>query len=290
LTHHVATAKRLPSAKHSLHSTDARTSTVFSDGHMLVSTDSCGISKTPRSNNPSLDVSFWGWCWLRSNRKPKAASGFPPRRTRCSYPKWVGVGFHLFRGAASSGRETIHSPPSVKGVVERDHQSIAQDHLFFLLPWGRLVNKVTPMGTKNGRVPHWHWAEDDPKSKGSPCWRRSTARDAFVLLRERGKGQPIFLIIRKGWDRRKLACFQVGPAVRNQEIFAGDDLDLGWRKRCPKVTSSPGRILAIGDRLAVSVATAKRLPSAKDSLLSTDAWTSKAFSDGHISQYWFVWN
>ena len=118
MTHHVATAKRLPSAKHSLHSTDARTSTVFSDGHMLVSTDSCGISKTPRSNNPSLDVSFWGWCWLRSNRKPKAASGFPPRRTRCSYPKWVGVGFHLFRGAASSGRETIHSPPSVKGGAE----------------------------------------------------------------------------------------------------------------------------------------------------------------------------
>ena len=35
----------------------------------------------------------------------------------------------------------------------------------------------------------------------------------------------------------------------------------------------------IGDRLAVSLATAKRLPSAKDSFLSLDARTSKAFSD-----------
>jgi len=40
--------------------------------------------------------------------------------------------------------------------------------------------------------------------------------------------------------------------------------------------------LALGDRLAVSLATAKRLPSAKDSLLSLDARTSKAFSDGHM--------
>jgi len=55
----VATAKRLPSAKDSLLSTDARTSKAFSDGHMLLSIDSYGISKNPRSNNPSLDVSFW---------------------------------------------------------------------------------------------------------------------------------------------------------------------------------------------------------------------------------------
>jgi len=48
------------------------------------------------------------------------------------------------------------------------------------------------------------------------------------------------------------------------------------------VTSSRGRSLALGDRLAVSLATAKRLPSAKDSLLTTDARTAKAFSDGHI--------
>jgi len=48
------------------------------------------------------------------------------------------------------------------------------------------------------------------------------------------------------------------------------------------VTSSRGRGLALGDRLAVSLATVKRLPSAKDSLLSTDARTSKAFSVGHI--------
>jgi len=54
----LATAKRLPSAKDSLLSTDARTSNDFSDGHMLLGIDSYGISKTPRLNNPSLDVSF----------------------------------------------------------------------------------------------------------------------------------------------------------------------------------------------------------------------------------------
>jgi len=43
----------------------------------------------------------------------KAASAFPPWQTRRSYPKWVGVAFHLFRGAASFGRKTIHSPPSL---------------------------------------------------------------------------------------------------------------------------------------------------------------------------------
>jgi len=48
------------------------------------------------------------------------------------------------------------------------------------------------------------------------------------------------------------------------------------------VTSSRGPSLALGDRLAVSLATAKRLPGAKDSLLSPDARTSKAFSDGHM--------
>ena len=46
--------------------------------------------------------------------------------------------------------------------------------------------------------------------------------------------------------------------------------------------SSRSRILALGDRLAVSVATAKRLSSVKDSLLITDARTSKALSDGHM--------
>jgi len=56
----LATAKRLPSAKDSLHSSDAGTSKAFSDGHMLLNTDSYGISTTPRSNNPSLDVSFSG--------------------------------------------------------------------------------------------------------------------------------------------------------------------------------------------------------------------------------------
>jgi len=55
----VATLKRLPSAKDSLLSTDAETSKAFSDGHMILSIDSYEISKTPRLNNPSLDVSFW---------------------------------------------------------------------------------------------------------------------------------------------------------------------------------------------------------------------------------------
>ena len=40
--------------------------------------------------------------------------------------------------------------------------------------------------------------------------------------------------------------------------------------------------MALGDRLAVSLATVKRIPSAKDSLLTPDARTSKAFSDGHM--------
>jgi len=56
----VATANRLPSVKDSLLTPDARTSKAFSDGHMLLSIDSYGISKNPRSNNPSFDVSFWG--------------------------------------------------------------------------------------------------------------------------------------------------------------------------------------------------------------------------------------
>ena len=54
----LATAKRLPSAKHSLLSPDARTFKAFSDVHMLLSIDSYGFSTTSRSNNPSLDVSF----------------------------------------------------------------------------------------------------------------------------------------------------------------------------------------------------------------------------------------
>jgi len=55
----VAIAKRLPSAKDSFRTPDARTSKAFSDRHMLLNIDSHGISTTPLSNNPSLDVSFW---------------------------------------------------------------------------------------------------------------------------------------------------------------------------------------------------------------------------------------
>jgi len=50
-------------------------------------------------------------------------------------------------------------------------------------------------------------------------------------------------------------------------------------KRRLEVTSSRGRSLALGDRLAVSLATGKRLPSAKDSFLSSDVRTSNVFSD-----------
>jgi len=57
---------------------------------------------------------------------------------------------------------------------------------FCSAPWGRPVNKVNPMGTKNGRVPPWQWAKDNPKSEGSTYWRRSAVRDAYLLLRERG--------------------------------------------------------------------------------------------------------
>jgi len=53
----------------------------------------------------------------------------------------------------------------------------------------------------------------------------------------------------------------------------------GDGKRRPEVTSSRGRSMALGDRLVVRLAIAKRLPSAKDSFLYPEARTSKAFSD-----------
>jgi len=56
----LATAKSLPSAKDSLLPLDTRTSKAFSDEHMLLSIDLYGFSRTPQSNNPSFDVSFWG--------------------------------------------------------------------------------------------------------------------------------------------------------------------------------------------------------------------------------------
>jgi len=55
----LATAKRLPTAKDLLHTPDARNSKPFSNAPMLLSIDPYGISTTLRSNNPSLDVSFW---------------------------------------------------------------------------------------------------------------------------------------------------------------------------------------------------------------------------------------
>jgi len=37
---------------------------------------------------------------------------------------------------------------------------------------------------------------------------------------------------------RQLACFQTGSAARNQEIFAGADLDLGRRKKADENSST----------------------------------------------------
>ena len=48
------------------------------------------------------------------------------------------------------------------------------------------------------------------------------------------------------------------------------------------MTSSRGRSLALGNEEEVGLATAKRLPSAKDSLLTLDARISMAFSDVHM--------
>ena len=56
----------------------------------------------------------------------------------------------------------------------------------------------------------------------------------------------------------------------------------GDEKRRPEVTSSYGRGLALGDRLAVSLPTAMFLPRAKDSFLTPDARTAKAFSDREL--------
>ena len=57
-----------------------------------------------------------------------------------SYPKLIGVGFHLFRGAASSGRETIHSPPSIKRGAERLIDDIVD------LAANKLEDKGQPQG------------------------------------------------------------------------------------------------------------------------------------------------
>lgn len=75
---------------------------------------------------------------------------------------------------------------------ERDHRSIAQDRLFLLL-WGRPVNKVNPMKPKSEGVPHW--AEDDPKSEGSPSKQRKSSALALVVLK-----------LKEDWE----ACRSVG--------------------------------------------------------------------------------
>ena len=94
-----------------------------------------------------------------------------------------------------------------------------EDALLSLLWWRCFV-------IKNGRVPHRHWAKDDPKSEGSTWWRRSAAGDAYLLLRERG------------WDRGQVDSLQTGSAARNQEIFAGAEFYLGRRKKADENSST----------------------------------------------------
>ena len=52
----------------------------------------------------------------------------------------VGVGFHLFRGAACSGRKTKHSPPSGKGERKR----LIEDIVDFAA--NRLEDRGQPQG------------------------------------------------------------------------------------------------------------------------------------------------
>ena len=54
-------------------------------------------------------------------------------------------------------------------------------------------------------------------------------REGTALGRRRSKKRRLTLKGCAGWDRLKVACFQAGPAARKKEIFAGADLDLGWR-------------------------------------------------------------
>ena len=105
-------------------------------------------------------------------------------------------------------------------------------------------------------------------------------RDAYLLLRDGGKGATYLTNNKKGGEKgdRYLAskpALPIGIKISLPVLtyISGDG------KRRPEVTSSRGRSLALSDRLAVSLATGKRLPSAKDSFLSPDARSSKAFSD-----------
>lgn len=145
---------------------------------------------------------------------------------------------------------------------ERDHRSIAQDRLF-LLPWGRPVNKVNPMGTKK----RGGTALGRRRSKKRRLTQRKEgAFEAYLLIRERkGKGATFLSNNKKGGEigDRSLASKPARPRGIKRSFpvltwISGDG------KRRPEATSSRGRSLALADRLAVSLATAKRLPSAKE--------------------------
>jgi len=69
---------------------------------------------------------------------------------------------------------------------------------FFLAAMGSTCKQGKPNGNQKREGSTLTLGRNDPKSEGSPSWRRPTMRDAYLLLRQRGKGQPILLIIRKG--------------------------------------------------------------------------------------------
>lgn len=57
--------------------------------------------------------------------------------------------------------------------------------------------------------------------------RRRSKKRRLTQLKERKELWKLTLLLKGGEDRQEVACFQAGPAARNQEIFAGADLDLG---------------------------------------------------------------
>ena len=118
----VATAKRIPSAKDSFLTPDARTFR-----HSLMGTCCSVVIRMELARLRDQIIPLWLYpsgadvgSETIVNQKQHQPSR--TRWNRRSYPKWVGVGFHIFRGAACSGRETKHNPPSVKGRVETSYR------------------------------------------------------------------------------------------------------------------------------------------------------------------------
>ena len=69
---------------------------------------------------------------------------------------------------------------------------------FFLAAMGSTYKQGNPNGNQNREGTTFTLGRRRSKNRRLTLLRRSTVRDAFLLLRERGKGQPILLIIRKG--------------------------------------------------------------------------------------------